>query len=643
METDHLDGLTDAQREAVLHRDGACLVVAGPGSGKTRVITRRIVHLLRSGVSSRRILGLTFTNRAAGEMRERVKAMVPESEVWLGTFHSFASRILRRNCQKLNIDKDFHICDEDDRKKLIRETVRGMGLESTAEAVNAISDEISAAKNAMLHPGRFARDARPHQFAAGLVYRQYQLSLRRQNRLDFDDLLNLLAVALGQDEELRSRLDDTFRYVLVDELQDTNPVQFLLLRQLTRDTKNIMGVGDPDQSIYKFRNADIRNILQFQADYQNCRVVKLEANYRSVPEILRVADSLIRRNKERIEKVLIPTRPAGRAVELVGHQGEKAEAKWIAEDVQYGVATGRQYADHAVLVRLNRLTYEVEQAFLRRDIPYKVYGGLGFLGKKEVKDVLAYCRLAVVPTDLLAFARVVNEPNRGIGKVTLDRILAWAEANACPPLAACRQAGRIEGVSRKAAEAATVFADLIDTLHSLTSRPAEVVTAAALQSGYRAALVAEETKEAVERVEAVDRLCELARHYAEDQPDGTLTDFLERMALGEEEEREEGEEEPDRVKIMTMHGAKGLEFPVVYLPGLEEGILPGSKSIQAGDPAEIEEERRVAFVGITRAMDRLVLSACKFRVRDGRPEFCTPSRFLDELPHGEMAINWLRD
>lgn len=635
MELDHLEGLTEPQRQAVEHRDGAALVVAGAGSGKTRVITRRIVHLLRSGVSSRRILGLTFTNRAAGEMRERVQAMVPDSQVWLGTFHSFASRVLRQNCQKLNLSKDFHICDEDDRKKLLRTVVRSLGIPDTAPVLNPISDQISAAKNAMLGPGRFGMTAQPHQFAAGLVYHHYQWALRRQNSLDFDDLLNLLALALSQDEELRSKLDDDYRYILTDEVQDTNGPQYMILRLLTRDTPNVMAVGDPDQLIFGWRGADIRNVLGFQRDYKNCRLIKLEHNYRSTPEILRAADSLIRRNRERIEKVLIPTRDSGRRVQLVGHSTEKVEAKWVADDINYSVAAGRQYADHAILVRVNRLTYEFEDALIHARVPYKVYGGMGFLGRKEVKDILAYCRLAVAPADVLAFTRAINEPNRGIGKVTLDRLLAWAEANVCPPLAACRNAHRIDGVSRKAADAASKFADLIDVLSTLTDRPGELVARAAVESGYRQSLV--DDPDSGERVEVVDRLCEIARQSAVDRPEQSLAEFLAHLTLGEEEEREEGEDEPDRVKIMTVHGSKGLEFPVVYLPGLEEGILPSSR---AETPEDCEEERRTLFVGVTRAMDRLVISACKFRVKDGKPEFCTPSRFLDELPHGEMEINW---
>lgn len=639
-ETDHLAGLTDAQREAVEHRDGAALVIAGAGSGKTRVITRRIVHLLRSGVKSSRILGLTFTNKAAGEMRERVKAMVPDAEVSLGTFHAFASRTLRRNCQRLNLDKDFHICDEDDRKKLIRECMKDTGVDTAEGAVAQVSDAISAAKNSMLTAGRFMLTARPHEFAAGLVYQRYQWTLRRNNQLDFDDLLNLLADALRQDEELRSKLDNQFRYILTDEVQDTNAPQYMILRLLTRDTANVMAVGDPDQLIFGWRGADIRNVLGFQTDYQNCKLFKLEHNYRSTPEILRAADSLIRHNRERIEKVLIPTRESGAAVELVGHQAANSEAKWVAEDIESGVARGRVYADHAVLLRLNRLAYEFEGAFIRRNIPYKVHGGIGFLGRAEVKDVLAYCRLAVSPADLSAFVRVVNEPNRGIGKTTLDRILEWAMNNECTPLAACRQAGRIDGVSRKAVEAATAFVALMDELSGIR-KPGEAVAVAAVKSGYRDALLAEATEKAMERVEGVDRLCELAKQFDLDHPDGTMSEFLERVTLGEEEENSDDDEAPDRVNIMTIHGAKGLEFPVVYLPGLEDGILPGSRSLQSGEAADIEEERRTMFVGITRAMDRLVLSACKFRIsRDGKLEFCNPSRFLDELPHREFSVNW---
>lgn len=640
VEIDHLADLTDAQREAVEFRDGAALVVAGAGSGKTRVITRRIVHLLKSGVRSSRILALTFTNKAAGEMRERVEQMYPESKVYLGTFHSFASRILRRYWQKANLSKDFHICDDDDRRKILRECLTSCGVETTGEVTRAVSDEISRAKNTMLSAGRYAADARASYWLIGQVYQRYQWALRRSGYLDFDDLLNLLVKLLSQDEELRAKLDDQLRYVLVDEFQDTNLPQYAILRLLTRDVRNIMAVGDPDQTLYSWRGADIRNILGFKDDHPGCRMIKLEHNYRSTPQILSAADSVIRRNTERIEKVLIPTREAGERVQLDVFNVPQQEAASIASDIVLSVANGRQYSDHAILFRqdIDRMARPLEQSLIARDIPYQVVGGMTLLEKAEVKDVLAYCRLAANPGDLTAFARVVNSPSRGVGKASLDKLMARCEAYAEIPVVACRAAPRIEGVPRATAVRLVEFADVISEISQLLDRPADAIRAACEKTGYVRSLQEEETPEAGKRLANLTTLCEIADRFTVEQPQATMTDLLQRLTLGEEQDRAEGEDAPDTVKIMTVHASKGLEFPVVYMPGLEQGLLPSARSLTDGEPASIEEERRIFFVGITRAMDRLRLSYCHFRMnREGRMERNVPSMFLNELPRGEVA------
>jgi DNA helicase II / ATP-dependent DNA helicase PcrA len=1010
----HLEGLTPAQLEAVLHRDGAIRVIAGAGSGKTRVITRRIAHLLRSGVDGRRILALTFTKKAAGEMRHRVEQLAPESKVHLGTFHSFASTVLRRECQRLNLHRDFGICDQDDQRELVEECLEKMGVayeakrkagDTTSLTPKGVAGDISRWKSRMANPGRLPLVAKRGEQLTARVFQRYQWELRRRNMLDYDDLLNLLATALQQDEHLRRSLDDKYRYILVDEFQDTNAAQYAILRLLTRDYNNIMIVGDPDQcfptgtlvntptgpvriedlrdgasvvsacgwgettnavvekvmekhyegtlirltladgtklsgtpqhamfgrlttdpdrhyvylmyrkgygyrigttrgvrmgdkirkngievrclqehadcmwviqvcdnsadarlyeqffsvqfgiptmvffaagrtgmavgqehidclfqwidternakrlleslqldirhphhhaggsvsrnvsrrkvhmtmfgdsrigrdddgcrwrkhivqlntsgdelkerlakdghavragkradwrvsklltdydaaeaymdtfgcypefaqcrqakmtsvglfnftpmgnmlpgmevpvvrdnkvvpmlvthvereeysgkvydlsvkhvrnyaangvvvhnSIYKFRGADISNIMGFRRDYRDCREIVLDRNYRSTPQVIEAANWSIRNNDHRVEKTLVADRPHGVPVRVREVRSDVAEGNWIAEDIRFAVDKGADYRDHAILLRQRRLRTKIEEGLMRHGIPYKLYGIAGFFDSKVVRDLLAYLRLLVRPDDLFAFLRVINTPSRGLGQVAIDKIRDWAEANVVTPLDACRQADRIRGLPAKAAESAKRFAGLLDELGSAGGRVADVVRSAAERSGYRQMLLGglEGNDEAAEKLERLDRLVEYGEWFTEEKPEEGLREFLEWAALSGDQEAEGAESDQiDRVAVMTLHAAKGLEFPTVYMPAMEQGILPSRQALMGGDDedetgGDMEEERRIFFVGVTRAMDRLVLTRAYYRLgKDQRPEMTARSIFLGELP-----------
>jgi len=634
---DLLADLTPAQRDAVTHIDGPLLVLAGAGSGKTRVITRRVAYLLASGVAPEQILAITFTNKAAGEMRERIQHLVPGSRVWVGTFHGFCARLLRVHAPLLGLDPRFTIYDQSDRIRAIREVLEGMdGHEAklTPERVEAV---ISRSKNDLISPAALEQRARdPRDVLVARAFAAYEQRLRQSSAVDFDDLLLHVVSILRDHRDIRAGLDRRYRYVLVDEYQDTNLAQYAIVRALSVDHPNLCVTGDPDQSIYGWRGANLSNILEFERDYPGCRVVKLERNYRSTKNILQVADHLIRFNVRRKPKSLATENPQGPPVELTIYARETDEAEGVAGRIAALVREGEYtLGEIAVFCRVTALTRPLEQALRGARIPYQVVGGVAFYERQEIKDILAYLSLLANPRDDLAFARVVNQPPRGLGKTSLDHLAQAARIQGQPLLATARRAETVEGLKEKAVRALHEFAGLIDELAERLDGPAEALIHQILRrTGYREFLAAAGT-DSDDRLANIDELITAAREYDQRQPGGDVGGFLAEITLASPIDR--WDQTTGAVNLMTLHAAKGLEFPVVFIVGLEEGLLPHVRSHE--NESQVEEERRLLFVGITRAQRELYLSRCRVRSFRGQMQATLPSRFLRELP--EEPLVWL--
>src|SRR5262245_38224184 len=609
-ESDLLADLTEAQREAVTHTEGPLLILAAAGSGKTRVITRRVAWLLEQGVRPSAILAITFTNKAADEMRQRVEALVPGSRVWISTFHALGARLLRQYADRLNLDRNFTIYDQTDRNKLVKIAMEDVSL-GERFTPETIQSGISKAKNQLLSPDQYAKKALDfYTQAVAQVYPAYEKRLRDANALDFDDLLYWPALAMKHDAELRAELDARFRYVLIDEYQDTNQAQYAMARGLSIDYPNLCVVGDPDQSIYAWRGSDIRNILDFERDFPGARVLTLNLNYRSTKSILRAADQLIRENKKRKPKDLVTDNPEGHAVAVLTFDGSSDECDGIALRIRKDVEeAGRKYRDFAVFVRMNALTRGLEQAFVKHGVPYQIVKGLAFFDRKETRDVLAYLRLLLNPRDDLSFLRAVNEPARGVGKVSLEHLRAYAEPRELSLLSAAGEVKHIKEIKGKAAKALESFATLMRNLAQLREAPPhEVIRQVLNRSGYHEMLEGG-AEEEEERLANVEELITAARQFAGQDSSATIADFLENVTLASDVDAwDEGQ---DCVSVMTLHAAKGLEFPVVYMAAVEQGILPHERSLQKED--QLEEERRLTFVGMTRAKEELYLTHCRLR------------------------------
>ncbi len=633
---DLLSDLTPAQREAVTHVRGPLLVLAGAGSGKTRVITRRVAHMLREGVPGRRVLALTFTNKAAGEMRERIAALAPDSGVWVGTFHGLCARLLRVHGPLVGIDRNFTIYDQGDRTRAIKDTMERLGLDSAGVTPERVESLISRAKNDMVTPEVMAQSRQGDHTAAvaARVYGPYQERLRGNAAVDFDDLLLHLVTILKSHPDVRAELDARYEYVLVDEYQDTNLAQYAIVRALSRDMPNICVTGDPDQSIYGWRGANLKNILEFEHDYPGCKVVKLERNYRSTKNILEVADGLIRHNVRRKAKGLTTENPRGEPVELTIHATETDEARDLAARIVSLVKEGDQtFRDIAVFVRVTALTRGLEAALRAARVPYKVVGGVSFYERAEIKDVLSYLNLMVNPKDDLAFLRAVNAPPRGIGKTSLDRLIDRAEALGLPLLAMAREGEAVPGIKEKPARALRDFTLLMDELAALRDHPAEEVLRRLQHlSGYHEYLRKDAKEGDEERLANLEELVSGAREFDRENPGASIVDFMEEITLSTAVDR--WKDDGGSVTLMTLHAAKGLEFPVVFIVGLEQGLLPHSRAKES--PSELEEERRLFFVGITRARRELYLSHCRVREFRGSRSATVPSCFLGELPEGPM-------
>ncbi|HXP92774.1 MAG TPA: DUF3553 domain-containing protein [Candidatus Binatia bacterium] len=631
------EALNDVQRAAVLHADGPCLIFAGAGSGKTRVLTHRIAHLLNAkDVFPDRILAVTFTNKAAGEMKSRLEQMVGDSarDLWAGTFHSICVRILRRDGRKIGIASNFAIMDETDQRQIIREILHDLDFDERQVSPGAALAEISKAKNQILSPDDY--ESRNTSFIGeryATVFREYERRLAESNGLDFDDLIGRTIKLLEDDVETRTRYQNKFRYILVDEYQDVNYAQYRLLAILADEHKNITVVGDDDQSIYSWRGSDYRMILRFEEDFPGAKVFKLEENYRSTQSILDAANELVAQNASRHPKKLFTSRDRGEAVSVYAAESERAEVRFVLEKVKELVRDGAGYRDFMVLYRTNAQSRVFEEGMLSEGIPYRVVGGVGFYARAEIKDMMAYLRYIVNPSDAVAFRRIVNVPRRSIGQQTLASLVDAAASAGLSVGQAVFDTGLLKRAVPKKQRELERFAALITDLRAKVEgfSISELLIAVMEESGYLRELQADESTEGRARLENLQELVGVARDFESSENAGSLEDFLANVALISDLDTLD----PDAsfVTLMTMHAAKGLEFPYVFITGLEEGVFPHSRALT--DMTELEEERRLAYVGVTRAMDRLFLSYALRRSLFGNTFAHPKSRFIDEMPSVE--------
>ncbi len=631
---DLLDNLTKPQHAAVSHVDGPLLVLAGAGSGKTRVITRRAAHIARTVARPDQVLAITFTNRAAGEMRERIGALGAGRRMWVCTFHSLCVRLLRAYGHAIGISPNFSIFDDADSRALVRKAIESCDLSSDNWQPRTLLNAISSAKTQILSPGEYA--ARAYDFtekSVARVYAEYQRMLTEQNACDFDDLLMHTAKMLGDHDAIRLELADRFRYLLIDEYQDTNHAQYLIATRLAETHRNICATGDPDQSIYAWRGADISNILDFEADYPDATVVRLEQNFRSTGAILSAASTLIAANERRKHKDLWTDGERGPSVRIWTCEDEQLEAQRIAADVAAYCQEGGRPGDMAVFYRVNALTRVLEDAFRKAGVAYQIARGVEFYARKEIKDVLSYLRLIANPADETAVLRAINTPARGIGKTTIGRLQAAARAGEITLDEAVATAGDNAELKTAAKKRIGVFAELVQTLRRLPASPVcSVVEAVVKESGIEKSLSNSADMDN-EPLENVYELITAARQYDQENPDGSLIEWLQQISLVSD--LDAIEMNGGAVTFMTLHAAKGLEFPVVYIVGLEEGLLPHRRTLSE-DASAVEEERRLTFVGITRAMQRLTLSHANYRMVRGITERTVASRFVRELPADEL-------
>ncbi len=630
-----LAGLTDPQREAVLHRDGPLLVLAGAGSGKTRVITHRAAHLARTAARPERILAITFTNKAAGEMRDRIRAIGVDGAMTVCTFHSLGARLLREFGRAVGLTPGFSIFDEADRRHVVRQALGECGLRSENWQPRTVEEAISDAKSRMQTPAEMQKQATDFGMKTlARIYAAYQGLLTAQNACDFDDLLMYAAGLLEQDESIRSTLSDRYRYLLIDEYQDTNHAQYVIASLLASSHRNICATGDPDQSIYAWRGANIHNILDFETDYPDAKVVRLEQNFRSTGSILSAASALIAHNVQRKHKRLWTDGDHGPCVRVWTCDDEQQEAEQIARAIRDDCDQGGRAGDVAVFYRVNSMTRVLEERLLAARIPYQIARGVEFYERKEIKDVLAYLRAIVNPADEVSLLRAMSAPSRGIGGATIGRLRRFAAEQGVTLSEAIARAEEIASL-KSARKKIAPFAALLDELRELPRQPvAPIVEAVLKRSGLDDAFCGE-SDEQNERLANVAELVSAARQYDGRDPDGSLNEWLHEISLTSDVDAVDLS--GGTVTLLTLHAAKGLEFPVGFLAGLEEGNLPHRRSIGVADsPEEIEEERRLCFVGMTRARRRLTLSHALYRMVRGVTERTIASRFLRELPVDEV-------
>lgn len=632
------DTLNEQQREAVYHTEGPLLILAGAGSGKTRVLTHRIAYLMEEkGVNPWNILAITFTNKAAGEMRDRVDKLVGfgSESVWVSTFHSTCVRILRRHIDRLGYENNFTIYDSDDQKTLMKEICKKLNIDTKAYKETSLLSVISSAKDQTLTPDEYEAQAEGNYGRKNIakVYREYESQLRGSNALDFDDLL-LRTVQLFQTQpDILEYYQERFRYIMVDEYQDTNTVQFKFISLLASKYQNLCVVGDDDQSIYKFRGANIRNILNFEEEFQDAKVIKLEQNYRSTGNILNAANAVIRHNAGRKDKTLWTDNGEGDKLRFRQFYNAFDEAEFIAEDIQSHVRQGGLYNDCAILYRTNAQSRLFEEKFVGFNIPYKIVGGINFYARREIKDLLAYLKTIDNGRDDLAVRRIINVPKRGIGLTTINRVQESATARGIGFYSALQGVDLIPNIGR-AAQKLDSFVALIEYFKSRVDQESisELMKEILEMTAYIESLEAEDKEDAESRIQNIDELLSKIVSYEEDCTDAgekpELSGFLEEVALVAD--IDSLDENQDYVVLMTLHSAKGLEFPHVYLAGLEDGLFPSSMCVD--DPEDLEEERRLCYVGITRAEQNLTLSCARQRMLRGEVHFNPMSRFLSEIP-----------
>ncbi|MGE0481064.1 MAG: ATP-dependent helicase [Phycisphaerae bacterium] len=628
-----LADLNDAQRAAVNHRDGPLLVLAGPGSGKTRVITRRTALLVESGVVPRHILAITFTNKAAAEMKRRIEELGVARGMWIHTFHALGVRLLSEFGPLARVQPGFSIYDEDDQRKLMKEALRGLNLNLDDYKPADMRAQVSAAKNRLQTPAALGAHLVESGYADRSarrmveVYERYEALLAARNAVDFDDLLMRVALVLRTQPEIVERLNLRFRYVLIDEYQDTNHAQYVIARALSQHHRNLCVTGDPDQSIYAWRGADIRNILDFERDYPDAVVVRLEQNYRSTGRILQVASALIQHNRRRKHKALWSELPAGDAVRVCRFGEGRQEAEFIADEIQqmHRNASGA-YSDVAIMYRVNALSRGLEEALRHRAIPYRIARGVAFYNRKEIKDTLAYLHVVVNPSDEVNVLRIVNTPPRGIGKTTVDRLVAAAQRLDRPLLEIMSRAD--EHLPAAAAKKVRAFVTLLERINTHTAGAvADAVRFVLAASGIERELTEQPEDEGEDRLANVYELVTAAARYDEETAEPSLADFLHRVSLVSDQDSVD--ETSGCVQLLTLHAAKGLEFPIVFIVGWEQGLLPHARALF--DAGDVEEERRLAFVGITRARRRLFLTHVQERQTRGVTNVQIESQFLGEL------------
>ena len=629
-----LEGLNDKQYEAVVNTEGPCLVIAGAGSGKTKVLTHKIAYIIQENKSAPwNILAITFTNKAANEMKQRVESLIGEAakDMWIGTFHSICVKILRKFIDRIGFDTSFLIFDTSDQRTLIKDCLKTLKIDDKMFTDRAVLSEISNAKNDMLDPASYALRVKGdyRKEVISEVYNLYQKRLKENNAIDFDDIINFTINILTENPEILEYYSTKFKYVLVDEYQDTNKSQFTLITLFASRYGNITVVGDNDQSIYSFRGADITNILNFEKDFPGTKIIKLEQNYRCTGNILNAANEVIKNNPVKYKKQLWTQNDKGKLPTFFCGDNEYDEASYIVEQVnRLKREEYYKYSDFAVLYRMNTQSRAIEDILRRENIPYKIIGGLKFYERKEIKDIIAYLRLIYNTSDNLSLSRIINEPKRGIGKTSLDNIAQISEQTGTSMYEIIKNAEEY-GLNR-------VFVnsrEFIETMEYLISKREEMKISDLIKetlnkTGYTKALELENTIEAENRIENLEEFLTVAIEFEEELADNSLGEFLEGITLSSDIDNLE--EEQDSLTLMTLHSAKGLEFPVVFLVGMEEGIFPGYKSI--GEQKELEEERRLCYVGITRAKENLFLTCAKQRTMFGSTSFNGISRFIQEIP-----------
>lgn len=628
-----INGLNDKQKEAVLATDGPCLVIAGAGSGKTKVLTHKIAYDIESGIKPWNILAITFTNKAANEMKERIEKLIGDAakDLWMGTFHSICVRILRRYIDRIGYKTDFVIFDTSDQKTLIKECLKALKVDDKIFTDRGVLSEISNGKNEMLEPKaygvKYAGDFRKEKIAE--IYELYQRRLRENNAIDFDDIINFTIKILSENPDVLDYYTEKFKYILVDEYQDTNKAQFTLVSLLASKYGNVTAVGDNDQGIYSFRGADISNILNFERDFPGTKIIKLEQNYRCTGNILKAANAVIKHNENKYDKKLWTENEEGHLPCIYCGEDEYDEGRYIVEQINH-LKTEEYYknSDFTILYRMNAQSRAIEDILMREGIPYKVIGGLKFYERKEIKDIIAYLRLIHNSADNLSLKRIINEPKRGIGKTSIEQIQEISDKTGNSMYEIIRNAQEY-GLTR-------VFSnsrDFIEQIEYLKSKKDELKISDLIKetlnkTGYTKALENENSVEAETRIENLEEFLTVAIEFEEESADNTLAEFLENITLSSDID---GMEDQDNsITLMTLHSAKGLEFPVVFLVGMEEGIFPGYKSI--GEPQALEEERRLFYVGITRAKQYLYLTCAKHRTIFGSTSYNQVSRFVKEIP-----------